>query len=84
MCTEGREYLYLERPLRRSLLYLVLFQKASKITINFVSISFQFFNADVTSLAILRGLQGIGCAAMPPAGASHLLFNIRSHILIFL
>ena len=47
-----------------------------------ISIEVSFFWADVTTLAILRGIQGIGCAAMPPAGVSHLLSNIRFHILI--
>ena len=46
------------------------------------SIEVSFFLADVTTLAILRGIQGIGCAAMPPAGVSQLLFNIQFHILI--
>ena len=38
-------------------------------------LKFQFLLADVTTLAILRGIQGIGGAAMPPAGVSYLFFN---------
>jgi hypothetical protein len=34
------------------------------------------------TLAILRGIQGIAGAALPPAGVSHLFFNFRFSYLI--
>ena len=43
MCTEGREHLYLERPLRQYLLWLVLSQKVSKENIYFVRIEVSIF-----------------------------------------
>ena len=39
-----------------------------------VEISFYFFE-DVTTLAILRGIQGISCAAMPSAGVQSLYLS---------
>ena len=41
-----------------------------------------FFFADVTTLATLRAIQGIGGAAMPPAGVGHLFLIFRPLILI--
>ena len=74
MCTEGRRYLYLGRHFWRYLLWLVLSQKArKKPLISFQIIKVQIFFADLTTLAILGGIQGIGGAAMPPAGVSHFI-----------
>ena len=55
------------------------FAKGPLKTIDFVSIiKVSIFFADFTTLAILGGIQGIGGAAMLPAGVTYLFFNFRS------
>ena len=73
MYTGGKRRLYLELP---SWQYLPLpphFQKVRKITIYFYfkkCSNFLKISPDFITLATLRAIQGIGAAAMVPAGVS--------------